>query len=300
MKLPRKFWLWLAAGVVLVVALPFLLAAFWPEPKGTATPPPGSHQAGDVWLADLGGKTTMEMVWCPPGKFMMGSPVSEPGYLSHELQHKVTLTRGFWIGKYEVTQGQWHAIMGTVPSVFPKKEIVRKKIGEWWIPVWRKDLFSSRWNLPVEHIDYNDFWVFCRKAGDGFRLPTETEWEYACRAGSTGAYAGTGILDKMGWYNQNSGGKTHSVGQKQSNAWGLYDMHGNVLEWCWGERTYYSRDEVDPEGYGRTVRGGSWNDYDERCRSAAKSQLDHTRADEILGFRIAFTNLDPNISDKSK
>ena len=139
--------------------------------------------------------------WCPAGTFTMGAPTSEEG-LYNETQHEVTLTKGFWMLETEVTQKQWKAVMGTNPSFFKGDD------------------------LPVESVSWNDCQEFCEKTG--LQLPTEAQWEYACRAGTTDAYAGN--LDEMAWYYSNSGNKTHPVGTKKPNAWGLYDMHGNVWE----------------------------------------------------------------------
>ena len=288
-----KKWLSILLVVVVPLLLPLLLAIFWPQPKGTPMPPPGPHKAGDVWLADLGGKTTMAMVWCPPGKFMMGSPVTEKDRQPNETQHEVVLTKGFWLGKYEVTQRQWRAIMERNPSQFPQKDVVRWKLWKWQIPIWRQDFLVNRWSLPVEAVSWGDCQEFCRKAGSGFRLPTDAEWEYACRAGSTGPYAGTGILDEMGWYVGNSGGKTHPVGRKQTNAWGLYDMHGNVWEWCqdWYDDFPASAatDPVGPAaGANRVIRGGSWNYFASDCRSARRNRGGPCFGSSSLGFRVAF------------
>lgn len=244
MKSSRKFWLWLAGGVVLVMALPFLLAAFWPEPKGTATPPPGPHKAGAAWLADLGGKATMKMIWCPPGKFMMGSPKSSPLFQEDgEGQSEMILLQGFWLGKYEVTQKQWQALMKDNPSGFPGKTVVMKQFLKWKIPVWRTDFFASHWQLPVEQVTWENSQVFCQKAGGGFRLPTETEWGYACRAdGSMPKQRDqfeeivlSGCVDRC---------KTHAVGTAGANAWGFSEMYGNVWEWC---QDNYKEPEPKPD-----------------------------------------------------
>jgi formylglycine-generating enzyme required for sulfatase activity len=292
MKDKRKTWMPWSAGFLVVLVLPLLLMAFWPQPKGTPKPPPGPHQAGEVWLADLGGKATMEMVWCPPGKFLMGSPATEMDRVEDEvLQHEVTLTQGFWLGKYEVTQRQWQAIMGDNPSWFHPKEIVRWQFWKWQVPVWRKDFLVNRWSLPVECVSWDDCQEFCQKAGPGFRLPTVAEWEYACRAGSTGPYGGTGVLDEMGWYRDNSGGKPHPIGRKRPNAWGLHDMHGNVWEWCqdW-DGDYPTGAETDPTGpatgAARVRRGGGWSDYDLFCRAAFQFSFLPDRKCGFQGFRV--------------
>jgi formylglycine-generating enzyme required for sulfatase activity len=212
----------------------------------------------------------MEMVYIPAGTFRMGTPAdykpwqgeSEKGYMARfERPRRVTLTRGFYMAKHEVTQAQWERVMGYNPSLF-------KNVGP---------------EAPVETVSWNECQEFCTKAGGGLRLPTEAEWEYACRAGSTGPYAGD--LDDIGWHDGNSAGTTHPVGSKKPNAWGLYDMHGNVREWCHDAHApeYPPNDAVtDPTGpsipakggeEGRVVRGGSWADYPFFCRSAARDAM---------------------------
>ncbi len=161
------------------------------------------------------------------------------------------------MGKHEVTQAQWEKVMGYNPSLF-------KNVGP---------------EAPVDTVSWDDCQAFCKTAGGGLRLPTEAEWEYACRAGSKGPYAGE--LDEMGWHVGNSDDSTHPVGQKKPNAWGLYDMHGNVREWCQDiyafeypegaatDPTGPKKESGDPH---RSVRGGSWAGYAFFCRSAARDQ----------------------------
>jgi len=207
-----------------------------------------------VGKVTLPGGAAMEMVWCLPGMFMMGYDGS---------QHQVTLTKGFWMAKTEVTQAQWKSVMRENPSEFKGN------------------------NRPVENVSWDDCQAFCQKTG--LRLPTEAEWEYACRAGSTGKYAGTGNLEDMGWYEDNSGGKTHPVGTKQPNAWGLYDMHGNVWEWCadcYGD--YPSGAVTDPRGASSgypVFRGGSWGSDAGHCRSARRDYSYSSYLYRTLGFR---------------
>jgi formylglycine-generating enzyme required for sulfatase activity len=178
-------------------------------------------------------KLGMKFAWIPPGTFTMGSPNTEEGRQKWEVQHKVTLTRGFYMGVYPVTQKQWHEVMGGNPSNFKKGD-----------------------NYPVEMVSWEDCQKFVKKLsereGQEYRLPTEAEWEYACRAGTTTTYY-TGddenALDRAGWYSKNSGKVTHPVGQKEANKWGLYDMHGNVYQWCadwYGD--YPQGDDKDPKG----------------------------------------------------
>ena len=193
----------------------------------------------------------MELVYIPPGEFMMGSPDGESNRHSNEgPRHRVRITQGFYLGATEVTQGQWQAIMGNNPS-----------------------RFSGSNNLPVESVFWHDAVNFCRRLGDRegkqYRLPTEAEWEYACRAGTNTTYSfgnNSNDLDRYAWYNNNSDRSTHEVGQKQPNGWGLYDMHGNVWEWCadwYGEDYYSSSPTVNPSGpingSERVLRGGCWD-----------------------------------------
>ncbi len=229
-------------------------------------------------------KTGIELVYIPAGTFTMGSPTDEAGRSDDEVQHRVTISKGFYMGKYEVTQAQWEKIMETNPSGF--------KGG----------------SLPVEQVSWDDCQGFCTKAGGRLRLPTESEWEYACRAGTTGAYGGTGKLDEMGWYYENSGTErlsdaswdfekltsnhcqTHPVGQKQPNAWGLYDMNGNVCEWCADWCVPYSDNDTDPNGAEsgslRVYRGGSWGHATQHCRSAYRNRGEPGFRFYSLGFRV--------------
>ena len=217
----------------------------------------------------------MEFVWIPAGEFLMGSPSYEEGRESNERQHEVRISQGFWMGKYEVTQGEWEAVMGSNPSFF--------------------DECGSR--CPVETVSWNDVQEFIgrlneRETGPGYRLPTEAEWEYAARSGTTGARHGE--LDDVAWYSGNSGGSTHQVGQKRGNAWGLHDMLGNVWEWAgdWYDE-YPSGLVTDRQGSlsgsGRVVRGGGWPYYAGGVRSANRSYYSPGRRHNYLGFRLVRT-----------
>lgn len=226
----------------------------------------------------------VKMFWISPGTFLMGSPDSEADRNSDEgPQTRVTHTRGFWLGQTEVTQAQWEAVMFSNPSKF---------VGE---------------SNPVENVSWEEAMEFCRKLTEqeqtaerlpmGYRytLPTEAQWEYTCRAGSTGAFAGT--LAVMARFSANSGGTTHPVAQKQANAWGLYDMHGNVAEWCLdryeGKLSGGSVSDPAgaPSGSHRVRRGGSWFNPAGFCRSSVRVQhLPGKRAD-FLGFRLALTSV---------
>ena len=207
--------------------------------------------------------------WCPPGKFLMGN--SESGDSSLDSQHEVTLTKGFWMLETEVTQAMWRDVLDNSPS---------KSVGD---------------DLPMENVGWAGGREFCHKlscrTGLKVTLPTEAQWEYACRAGTTTPYAGD--LDEMAWYFANSDGKAHPVAQKKPNAWGLYDMHGNVFEWCqdWADN-YPPGSATDPTGaphrtsLGYIFRGGDWGSYPERCRSDHRD-CSSLCGEDVWGFRIA-------------
>jgi formylglycine-generating enzyme required for sulfatase activity len=222
----------------------------------------------------------MKFVWIPPGTFMMGSPKGEEGRGDGDFQHKVTLTKGFYMGVHTVTQGQWRAFMGNNPSRFqPGMEL----------PVER---FKGGKNCPVENISWNDCQEFIKKLRKkekkAYRLPTEAEWEYACRAGTTtpfhfGETISTDQVNYNGNFTYGNGkkgvmrDKTTPVGSFPANAWGLHDMHGNVYQWCqdyWSDG-YPHKDVVDPtgpeKGQFRVARGGSWHGEPRFCRSSNRS-----------------------------
>jgi formylglycine-generating enzyme required for sulfatase activity len=226
----------------------------------------------------------MEFVLIPAGEFDMGSPSDEEGRWSGEGPvHHVTIEDPFYMGKSEVTQAQWRAVMGDNPS-----------------------FFSGDDDLPVETVSWDDVQSFITKLNDKegtnkYRLPSEAEWEYACRAGTTTRYSFGDSESELGdyaWYYDNSGGQTHPVGQKKANSWGLYDMHGNVYEWvqdCWhsdynGAPTDGSAWVVACElgyyGVSRVFRGGYWHFSARSCRSACRRHVDPRDRDFILGFRL--------------
>jgi len=294
-----KRWLGLVAGLLMVWA--------WPADAQVAKP----RRAGDTKTVDLAGGVKLELVWCPPGAFTMGSPADEEGRFPNEKQHKVTLTKGFWLGKHEVTQRQWQSVMGKNPSRFK----------------------SAGLDAPVEQVSWKDCQEFLKKLtarvagelpnGYVYRLPTESEWEYACRAGTeTALHTGdirilgkrnAPALDPIAWYSGNSvvtyeGGSdssgwkekqenhsragTHPVGRKKPNGWGLHGMIGNVAEWCQDQYgTYPSGAVTDPAGAGRgsrrVCRGGGWNISAGRCRSAFRSGSGPSNSYDVLGFRVA-------------
>ena len=243
-------------------------------------------------IVTLPGGVPMEMVWCPPGTFMMGSPENEKGRNDDETLHQVTLTKGFWMARTEVTRKQWESVMGRTSSSCPVGDnLPVGKEGRW---IWNEPSGDWRKKVEVENIPWGAALVFCRKTG--LRLPTEAEWEYACRAGSTGPYAGSGRLKDMAWDEHPYDGP-YPVGQKAANAWGLKDMHGNVWEWCSDWYGAYSRNAVtDPLGpkmsiYGdqdnedgtyRVIRGGAGHP----CRSAERHMYESLGKHHLpIGFR---------------
>jgi formylglycine-generating enzyme required for sulfatase activity len=224
-------------------------------------------------------RTGIVMVLLPGGTFRMGSPADEEGRLSREGPvHEVTLSP-FLMAKYEVREAEWERAMG--------KAMAKGAGGA--------GAGSAGAEPPVVNVSWDDSREFCRKTG--LRLPSEAEWEYACRAGADGPYAGTGTLDDMGWYDANSGGAIHPVGRKGPNAFGLHDLHGNVFEWCEDsyDEGFYSRPEAmdrdplcDSGSEFRVVRGGSWF-YDAAVsRSAYRGSFDRGGRIHNLGFRPRF------------
>ncbi|MFA4987493.1 MAG: formylglycine-generating enzyme family protein, partial [Candidatus Brocadiia bacterium] len=220
-----------------------------------------------------------------PGSFLMGS---DKGFSSEKPAHKVTLTHAFLIGATEITQKQWTATMGNNPSCFKGDD------------------------LPVECVPWDDAVEFCRKLteaerekgnlpeGMAYRLPTEAEWEYCCRAGTATEYCFGNdaiLLGDYAWFDGNSNNRTHPVGTKKANAWGICDMHGNVYEWCqdWYADKYSGVDQADPVGPAtgdmRVLRGGSWDSNAQLCRSAFRYWFypDYRNCD--FGFRVVVTQM---------
>ncbi|MDD3246207.1 MAG: formylglycine-generating enzyme family protein [Methanosarcina sp.] len=220
----------------------------------------------------------MEFVLIPSGEFDMGASSEEKGRSDSESSlHKVTIKNPFYMGKYPVTQKQWEKIMGNNPSHFKGEA------------------------RPVEMVSWNEVQEFVNKLNaaeetDKYRVPSEAEWEYACRAGTQTRYSFGGDeskLNEYAWYAENSGSKTHSIGRKNPNLWGLYDMHGNVWEWVqdkWQENYIVSPPDgsvwEDGNSFYRGSRGGSWYCDTKSCRSASRFGRDPESLFSNLGFRL--------------
>lgn len=292
------------------------------HPLVDGCPPDWASEWGEdrygVFVAFTLGDVTQRMRWIPPGRFWMGAPEEETkglakdddevGWFAAEHpRHQVVITRGFWLFDTPCTQALWEAVMGDNPSRFKSSD------------------------RPVEQVSWNEVQDFmsrinARIPGLALSLPTEAQWEHACRAGTeTALYNGpieilgqnnAPALDPIAWYGGNSGvdfelpegedsslwpekqyrhskAGTHPVGKKRPNPWGLYDMLGNVWEWCVdGWRAYGSGPEIDPRGpmdagAGRVIRGGSWSDYARNCRSAYRDRGGPGFRYSPLGFRCA-------------
>jgi formylglycine-generating enzyme required for sulfatase activity len=273
-----------------------LATACSPTVNGPATSsgPPGAESAKPEWASASGDDqygrwadltiagAAQRMRWVAPGTFTMGSSPGEreatarDGFTAEvfadEVPHAVTLTRGFWLADSPCTQALWLAVMGANPAHA-----------------------TGDLQRPVDSVSWNDAQAFLAKAGGalhGMRcsLPSEAQREYACRAGSTGAYCGPS-LDDLGWYSANSGNQTHAVKGKKPNAWGLYDMHGNVSEWCadwYGEYpTHAVSDPSGPaDGISRVLRGGSFSALSSHCRSARRTGEPADSHYASMGLRI--------------
>ena len=270
----RKRWLLLALAILLVSGIVWGLAIALQGPADTND------------TLDLGNKVTMKLVRIEAGKFMMGSPVTETSRFADEgPQREVTISKPFYMGVHEITQSQWKVVMGTEP---------------WAGQTYAKFGASN----AASYISWDDATKFCealsKKAGKRVALPTEAQWEYSCRAGSKTAYSFGDDASKLGdyaWYNDNAYRKgeeyAHAVGQKKPNAFGLYDMHGNVWEWCrdyYDEKFYANAKNIDPENTtrssARVLRGGSWGNDPLGCRAAARGGLTSDGRGSSFGFRV--------------
>lgn len=283
--------------MIWVLAFLLMAAAAWGIKKGIESAGFGWEQAGQGAAKTAMSKSTFEgklggilevqlgedvkQAFCfvPAGSFTMGNSFGNEGLESHESLVQVTITQPFWLARTEVTQAQWKVVMGGLPSSFKGA------------------------NLPVESITWHDAQDFIERMNskgmlpEGWKwaLPTEAQWEYACRAGQTQDYSG-GSLDESGWYSGNSNRRTHEVGFMQPNPWGLHDMNGNVSEWC---ADWYGAElagGMDPQGsawgFLRVRRGGSWGDGASKCRSSHRDRLNPDVRDSLVGFRPALVRMD--------
>jgi formylglycine-generating enzyme required for sulfatase activity len=245
----------------------------------------GNH-AGEEREFELAPGVHMRFCWCPAGEFVMGSPKPEPGRDSREDQAEVTLSRGFWISKTEVTQSQWTAVIGSSPL---------DGIGPYGKPHPESTKGADR---PIVGVSWEDAQAFMErvnatlgsKDGGKMSLPTEAQYEYAARAGETGMYPG-GSLDEVAWHDGNSGGYSEPVGTKRANAWGLHDMNGNAWEWvqdCYSVELPGGTDPIAQErGLDRVIRGGCWFKEPTRCRLATRSYRAQMASECLsIGFRI--------------
>ncbi len=277
------------AGLVIVVLLY--------QPGGLATRATGSKGGPKEFTNSVG----MKLVLAPAGEFLMGSPIAEADRDVDEFPHKVELTRPFYVGAHEVTQEQYEKVMGKNPSQFDASK-------------------GGAPNFPVEFVSWDDAKEFCRRlgerreeklAGRTYDLPTEAQWEYACRAGTTTAFHfGNRLTSDLANFDGNAPygtdqkggrylGRTTKVGSYDPNAWGLYDMHGNVREWCrdWFDENYYKDGaRQDPTGpkdgkdrNTRVLRGGAWTSNGKLCRSAFRNRTYPTSRNDFIGFRVVLT-----------
>ncbi|MDB5338087.1 MAG: hypothetical protein JWN70_3706 [Planctomycetaceae bacterium] len=275
-------------------------------PKAPEGPPPltvpfvakRAKESQEAWAQHLGkpgpveeNSIGMELVLIPPGSFTMGSPPAEEGRLDNERPVAVTLTKAFYLGKTEVTQGQWRAVIGTTP--WTGRDCVRE--GD---------------NYAATYVSWGDAQAFCKKLSETenakYRLPTEAEWEYACRAGTATRFStpdeGSDLNDYAWWGGILDEGSAkdekyaHEVGQKRENLFGLHDMHGNVWEWCLDQWVNIHPGGTDPLASENNMvgvcRGGGWNNYATRCRSAFRKRIvrhhDYLPGSRhsYLGFRV--------------
>ena len=261
---------------------------YGPRTSSPATRADGTR-AGE--LRTFNEELNLAMVWCPPGEFTMGSPPSEKDREDNEDQVEVTLTGGFWLGRTEVTQGQWEAVMGTEP--------------------WKGQTYVREGaDYPATYVSWEDAVKYCEALtkrevaagrlprGFAYQLPTEAQWEYACRAETRTSYSFGNDAIRLGeyaWFDFNAYDidekYAHGVGTKRETAWHLYDMHGNVWEWC---RDWYEaklpggRDPYESTvGSGRVFRGGSWYFSPRYCRSANRSWYAPSYRSHFLGFRVS-------------
>jgi len=235
--------------------------------------------AGDEHEFEITSGVKIVMCWIPPGEFLMGSPEDEEDRRDHETQHLVKITQGFWLAKTPTTQAQWQAVMGHNPRHFNGEDLPVEFVS--WVDICGNESgtggFLGELNKRLP-------------SGGRFHLPTEAQWEYACRAGTTDPYYGD--LNEIAWYLENSDDNTQPVGQKKPNEWGLHDMLGNVWEWCSDWDGDYDLGVVtDPtgpaSGLHRVLRGGGWFSNAGGCRVAGRGRYAPAGRYGLVGFRVA-------------
>jgi formylglycine-generating enzyme required for sulfatase activity len=269
-----KFFAIAAVALILIVAGVWYFSQHRVKKEDVSRSANAGRTKGDVRVNPKDG---LKYVWIPAGTFMMGCSKGDTECDGDENpSHQVTITKGFWLGQTEVTVGAYKRFAGAIGRQMPVAPA-----------------FNGGWatdSMPIVNVDWNDATAFCAWAGG--RLPTEAEWEYAARAGSTGARYGP--IDEVAWYDNNSGQMTHEVGQKQANGFGLYDMLGNVWEWgndwYWYDENYYqhspSQDPRGPmRGTVRILRGGSWNNSSRLVRVSLRLRSLPVIRQNSYGFR---------------
>jgi formylglycine-generating enzyme required for sulfatase activity len=318
----KRFIPFLPAMLMLAVLASQVYSA---APSSQPTSGSASQIAKELTL-DLGNNVRMKLVLIPAGKFLMGSPETEKDRDKNEVQHEVTISKPFYMGVTHVTVDQFTAFV--TDSGY--KTDAQKSGWSWRIEIkdgkldfkqiegisWLNPSFDQKGDHPVVHVDWNDSKAFCdwlsKKSGKAVALPTEAQWEYACRAGAKTAYSfgeSASQMTEYAWFSGNStmirrfgldvGQFNEPVGQKKPNAWGLYDMHGNVSEWCsawyWSGSGYAATDTIDPTGPAsgrlgdqrRILRGGSSRSDPAGCRSAYRDSLIPVFCNNYVGFRVA-------------
>ncbi|MGA2498438.1 MAG: formylglycine-generating enzyme family protein [Tepidisphaeraceae bacterium] len=263
-----------AAALIVVFAITGWTRAAESAPPATQSDVKVTTRPSQTLMLDLGNNVRMKLILIPVGKFIMGSPIDEKDRMREEgPQREVTLARAFYMGIHHVTQEQYEAVMGQNPSCFKGPQ------------------------HPVEQVSWDHAAEFCRKlsgrTGKVVRLPTEAEWEYACRAGSNTRFSFGDDDSRLGdyaWYVGNSDKTTHPVGQKKPNAFGLHDMHGNVGAWCsdYYANSYANAEKIDPRGpasgTNHVLRGGCWGHDARFCRSAFR--IGSSGSGSLYGFRV--------------